>query len=976
MNFELGNDNSVVLLQSEPLDGRTSKVKCTKSAVDARLYTIVEAHGTIGKENADAHVKIDLAKKHVIESVISKQLEPKISQATPEVDDDEYSDCDSSPSMVADDLAVEHHVGASQIHATSQNSGSIPSAGSFASDDSLRDPSSGSFYCDYAETIQVPCNKQIMTKPGISSSNKQEPTLEDLMSIMEFECDPDFIDDAPYSEGFHVMPSTQSFSIDSYRGNGRNNHQSHGSSSEFFPNSSIELAKSYANDEKLRSGSGRGHGGNGEKSNDKGTPVCTERKRKMSEVLGDETCTPNRPHPALEFPILYFLLRRCQWLFDKIKIPYAYRWGLSYPLQQNVPIGTTLSKMGIYCTWGELLLLVPFFVGIAICMMYTVVTPSVSMTGTVARYGLISTLVFAQRNSLVTLLLGMPCDRGVFYHKLSGRVAGIASVLHTASFFLDPKFQRIYGNDFCYGAFTGTVNISGSVMMIIVVAICISAMSRIRRRMYEVFYCLHVLFSVGLVAGALYHSGLVVPIVAAATWGVDLFIRSIVMARTRYPRKATLKLVSDSVIELSFPKTTAFAYNPGQYVHIAIPEISWLQWHPFSISSSPKQRVVTLHIRLAGNWTKQLFELYKKQTEVSMLMEGPYGNLSVDLLTDRKYKNVMLISGGIGSKLYILFFIERCITCLILTRVPFIAAVTPMQSICEQLLYEKVKKRRTIHNLKFIWMERDPQLMQESTFVKRTSSIGSVGSLNHDDLLSLGGSNSFDFDDVAFEEGPIDFDTSLELFESTLDNDVKLARILDGEACMDIIGQLLSVLPPSTTTDDELEALFQSGEFDCNMDGDSGAFQDCHDQESGGMSIEMKEVKKKRRPSFVVEEETSFADNDHCWLTEASKAHDDRTVVSEVFVDLMQAVDMQIYLTSQTQQLFPMSHQIPNARYGRPDIKKIFLDMKQAALDSGEKYVAVCVCAPKAVTDKCRVACQRYSDARVQFDFHTEVMTF
>ena len=303
-----------------------------------------------------------------------------------------------------------------------------------------------------------------------------------------------------------------------------------------------------------------------------------------------------------------------------------------------------------------------------------------------------------------------------------------------------------------------------------------------------------------------------------------------------------------------------------------------------------------------------------------------------------------------------------------------ILTVTPMQSICEQLLYEKIKRRRTLHNLKFIWIERDPQLMQESTFVKRTSSIGSIGSLSKDDILDLSGSKSFRFDDIMDNEtGPIDFDQSLDLFESTLDNDVKMARILDGEACMNILGQLLSMVPPSKTTDDELEALFQSGEFQYSEEEhqDSGALHNSAIQNSGMIS-EIKEVKPKRRPSFVVEEETSFADNDHCWLTEASKAHDNRSVVSEVFLDLTQVVDMQIYLTSQQ---FPTSLQIPNARYGRPDIKKIFIEMKQAALDSGEKYVAVCICAPKAVTDKCREACQRYSDDRVQFDFHTEVMS-
>jgi predicted ferric reductase len=137
---------------------------------------------------------------------------------------------------------------------------------------------------------------------------------------------------------------------------------------------------------------------------------------------------------------------------------------------------------------------------------------------------------------------------------------------------------------------------------------------------------------------------------ALLTWGVDLFIRSIVMARTRYPREAHLKIISDNVLEVSFPKTAFFAYNPGQYIYLSVPEISWLQWHPFSMSSAPKQQLVTLHIRKAGKWTQALFELAKSKENVVIAMEGPYGSISVDISCDRKYKNIMLISGGIGSK--------------------------------------------------------------------------------------------------------------------------------------------------------------------------------------------------------------------------------------------------------------------------------------------------------------------------------------
>lgn len=375
-------------------------------------------------------------------------------------------------------------------------------------------------------------------------------------------------------------------------------------------------------------------------------------QRRMSEELEleDKMHSPNRPHPALEYPPLYFILRRLPWLFERVKTPYAFRWRVMYPLQKNVPFSLTIRKVGIYLTWGELLLLIPFFSAVFAGILYTVFFPSVAATGKVARFAVIVGLVLAQRNSLFTLLVGVPFDRAIFYHKLAGRVAGITGILHTVAFFLDPAFQKADRHDMLAGAFTGQVNISGSVFMLLIVAITVTSLPPIRRRFFEIFYVLHLIFTAGMVACAFFHTGKLVPILALLTWGTDRFIRSIVMARTRYPRKAFLKRISETVVEISFPKTAAFAYNPGQYIYIAIPEISWLQWHPFSISSSPKQRVVTLHVRKAGDWTAAMFDLSQMKQEVSILIEGPYGSVGIDIANDKRYKNIMLISGGIGSE--------------------------------------------------------------------------------------------------------------------------------------------------------------------------------------------------------------------------------------------------------------------------------------------------------------------------------------
>jgi hypothetical protein len=252
--------------------------------------------------------------------------------------------------------------------------------------------------------------------------------------------------------------------------------------------------------------------------------------------------------------------------------------------------------------------------------------------------------------------------------------------------------------------------------------------------------------------------------------------------------------------------------------------------------------------------------------------------------------------------------------------------------------------------------------MQESAFVRRSSSVGSLGSMDFEDYLSSNLSRSFSFDDLQMDEqstAPIDFDSALDLYTATLDHETHKKRILDGDYCVDIIEQILSVLPPGSTTDKELDALYQSGEL--ALDDEDLALSSGDKQDSAEAPVDKTSCKQKR-PSFVFDEETSFAENDQCWLTQAVKIHE----------SLFKMFDMQIYLTGKA----PGTNQIPYARYGRPDIKRIFLEMKAEAMNSDNRRVAVCVSAPKSLTSLCRKACHIFSDDQVQFDFHSETMSF
>ena len=157
----------------------------------------------------------------------------------------------------------------------------------------------------------------------------------------------------------------------------------------------------------------------------------------------------------------------------------------------------------------------------------------------------------------------------------------------------------------------------------------------------------------------------------------------------------------------------------GQYVYINIPSISSLEWHPFTISSSPLDSVTTHHIKVMGGlggnqWTAKLYQLAKtievapfrdeEQNSVSarccsknaeeksvpfigrsvinggtrfpsitypsfsnilVNVDGPYG-LSVCYELHR-YTHILLVGGGIGvtplhSCLRHLYLSDKCAT--------------------------------------------------------------------------------------------------------------------------------------------------------------------------------------------------------------------------------------------------------------------------------------------------------------------------
>jgi predicted ferric reductase len=635
--------------------------------------------------------------------------------------------------------------------------------------------------------------------------------------------------------------------------------------------------------------------------------LCSFPVRKKSHTPYNEIVVePNEPHPSLEFPPLYFILKKWPWLLQAIKYLYLFRWKLSYPFQRRVIGSRFLRKLGIYLTWGEILLIMPFFALVIVGTLWSFLYPSPSITGQVSRLPLIFCFATAMRNSFLSFLLGMPFSKALWYHKLAGRIAFINGIFHTyvCYFYPDdgistkaPPSGKYTNVKFAPYLIYDTENISGTAILALVTGILIASIPYIRHKLFELFYYIHVVFAACMAGCSFYHSGKLVPILVTATWGFDLIMRKVIMAATRYPKKAQSRIISSSVVELRFPKTTGFDFNPGQYVYLCVPQLSILEWHPFSISSSPGQKIVTLHIRKAGSWSSALHDLAQTRDEISILLEGPYGNSDVDLASER-YNTVLLLSGGIG--------------------------ITPMQSVCNQLIYEHSNGLRTLNKLCFVWIERDPMIMSDVEVVRRSS--------------------------------------TMHLNTSGIDALSVTSRLDDG-APLGIASTILALVPPLATTNVELSKAYPNS---------------CRHEEQSHDAFAVAAIRgdpDEMCAMSQLSDEASFMEHG-CGITKNSKRwRDDDTFLGAAYNETTvrsptDVLDMQIYLTS-TDPSSGLSD-LPFVYHGRPDIKRLFLKMREGALVSGESRVAVCVCAPSRIVDLCQEACVKFSDARFRFDFHSE----
>lgn len=124
-----------------------------------------------------------------------------------------------------------------------------------------------------------------------------------------------------------------------------------------------------------------------------------------------------------------------------------------------------------------------------------------------------------------------------------------------------------------------------------------------------------------------------------------------------------------NVLALHMSKPQGFKYKSGQYMFVNCAAVSPFEWHPFSITSAPRDDYLSVHIRTLGDWTTQLKTVFSEicqppdngksgllradqmQGENNpnfprVLIDGPYGAPAQDY---KKYDVVLLVGLGIGA---------------------------------------------------------------------------------------------------------------------------------------------------------------------------------------------------------------------------------------------------------------------------------------------------------------------------------------
>ncbi|KAG1686231.1 hypothetical protein DVH05_007068 [Phytophthora capsici] len=319
--------------------------------------------------------------------------------------------------------------------------------------------------------------------------------------------------------------------------------------------------------------------------------------------------------------------------------------------------------------------------------------------GFVCVYNMAFLFLPATRNCVWMEFLNISYANGIKYHRWVGVITVLTALLHCIGYYWSWIRQGEWTKEAlpCFNCAVGKegkdpwMNTFGTVALLAFLAIGLTSIPWVRRKMYDTFYNVHHLFLIGTIFAVLHWN----PVLSWIFPSVMLYTVSRAISSSNGLTPVVVReftTLSHDVVKVVLARSTAPAgnYKVGQFVYLNVPAISKLQWHAFTISSSPRTSPDTLTILLKslGDWTEYLvkYSEFCQRNNVlpKIYMDGYYGG-SLEMYEE--YSTVCLVGGGIG--------------------------VTPLLSILEDLVAKLQRGETLRQKIIFIFSFRELSLLEE-----------------------------------------------------------------------------------------------------------------------------------------------------------------------------------------------------------------------------------------------------------------------
>ncbi|PUZ47314.1 hypothetical protein GQ55_7G155000 [Panicum hallii var. hallii] len=279
--------------------------------------------------------------------------------------------------------------------------------------------------------------------------------------------------------------------------------------------------------------------------------------------------------------------------------------------------------------------------------------------GSVGLFSMLFLFLPVARGSVLLRLIDIPFEHATRYHVWLGHLTMALFTLHGLCYVIEWSMQGLLIKKMLGWKEVGIANLPGVISLAAGLLMWVTSLHPVRKRFFELFFYTHQLYVIFIVFLALHVGDFIFSISAGAVFlfMLDRFLRF-------WQSRAKVDIISAAcrpcgTVELVFSKPASLRYNALSFIFIQVRELSFLQWHPFSVSSSPMdgRYHMSVLIKVLGTWTEKLRSIITDVQEqsrgdsdlqcgrITACVEGPYGHESPYHLM---YENLILVAGGIG----------------------------------------------------------------------------------------------------------------------------------------------------------------------------------------------------------------------------------------------------------------------------------------------------------------------------------------